>query len=214
MKQLLSLIIAAVVLASVGHVIAASSVDLSVKGSITPAACTPTLSGGGVVDHGKIAFKDLNRTGETQLPVATLRLSVSCTTSTLFAVKSTDNRSGSSSEQNGTTSGFGVGFVNGSVKVGFYLLKMNNSMADGVTHAVIESANGQTWFDAFDNSQMWQPLWMRSFKSSSGGGVAPMPVKDMQTDLIVETRIARSLDLPADQEIPIDGSATLDVVYL
>lgn len=214
MKQLLSLMAAVIALSSVGQSMAASSVDLNVKGSITPAACTPALSGGGVVDHGKIAFKDLKRTGETPLPVATLRLNVSCMASTLFAVKATDNRSGSSAEQGGTTSGFGVGFINGDVKVGFYVLKMNNSMADGATQAVIESANGQTWFDALDDQQMWQPLWMRSFKNSSGGGIAPMPVMDMQTDLMVATRIARSLDLPANQEIPIDGSATLDVVYL
>ena len=213
MKQLLNLMTTVIALASAAQVMAASSVDLNVKGSITPAACTPALSGGGVVDHGKIAFKDLNR-GETPLPVATLRLNVSCTALTLFAVKSTDNRAGSSSEYNGTTSGFGVGFVNGDVKVGFYLLKMNNSMAEGAAQAVIESADGQTWFDALDNNQMWQPLWMRTFKDSSNGGTTPMPVKDMQTDLIVETRIARSLDLPADQEIPIDGSVTLDVVYL
>lgn len=213
MKKLLSLITTMAALTSVGHCVAASKVDVNVKGSITPAACTPALASGGVVDHGKIAFKDLNR-GETKLPAVTLSLAVSCTAPTLFAIKSIDNRAGSSSEESGTTSGFGVGFVNGSIKVGYYHLKMNNSMADGTAQAIIESVDGQKWFDAPDNTQMWQPLWMRSVKRASGSDIAPMPVQDMTTDLVVETRIARSIDLPADQEIPIDGSATLDVVYL
>ena len=129
MKKLLGLIATTAALANVGHCVAASNVDVNVKGSITPAACTPTLTSGGVVDHGKIAFKDLNRNGETKLPVATLSLAVSCAAPTLFAIKSIDNRAGSSAEYNDTPSAFGVGLANGSVKVGFYFLKMNNSMA-------------------------------------------------------------------------------------
>ena len=41
---------------------AASSADLSVTGLITPSACTPSLSDGGIVDHGKLTVKDLKRT--------------------------------------------------------------------------------------------------------------------------------------------------------
>ena len=39
--------------------IAASNTDLSVTGIITPASCTPSLSDGGVVDHGKLTARDL-----------------------------------------------------------------------------------------------------------------------------------------------------------
>ena len=214
MKQLLNLMVAAIALAAVGQAMAASSVDLSVKGSITPAACTPTLSGGGVVDHGKISYSDLNRSRDTKLPSVTMPLTVKCTASTLFAINTSDNRAGSSSEWSGGPSSFGLGFVNGDVKVGFYMLKMNNSKADGVPQAVIESADGATWFDALDNSQMWQPNWMRSFKDSSGGAITPIPVQVMTTDIVVDTTIINKTLLPVSQEIPIDGSATLDVVYL
>ncbi|TFY92634.1 DUF1120 domain-containing protein [Pseudomonas kairouanensis] len=214
MKQLLSLTAAAIAMMSASHSMAASSVDLSVKGSITPAACVPALSGGGVVDHGKISFKDLNRTGETALPEQTLQLAVNCDASTLFAVKVTDNRLGSSGEWNGGPSAFGLGFVNGNVAVGYYSLMMSKSMADGAPQPVIESVDGQVWFDALDDQQAWQPGWMRSFKLASGGNIAPMPVQAMQTDVRVQTMIRDKAGLPASQEIPIDGNATLDVVYL
>lgn len=214
MKQLLNLMVAAIALAAVGQAMAASSVDLSVKGSITPAACTPVLGNGGRVDHGKISFKDLNRTGETKLPVQTLPFSVNCTAPTLFAVKPTDNRAGSSAEWNGASSFFGVGVVNGDVKVGFYSLKMNNSTADAIAQPVIESADGQVWFDALDNTQVWQPGWLRSFKDVGAGAITPQPIQVMATDIVVETSIRDKAFLPANQEIPIDGSATLDVVYL
>lgn len=214
MKQLLSLMTTVIALASVGQAMAASSVDLSVKGSITPAACTPTLSGGGVVDHGKISYSDLNRNGDTNLPTVTMPFTVNCTAPTLFAINTTDNRVGSSSEWSGGPSSFGLGFVNGDVKVGFYMLKMSNSKADGVPHVVIESADGKTWFDALDNTQMWQPNWMRTFKDSSGGTLTPMLLQTMTTDIVVDTTIIDKRFLPVSQEIPIDGSATLDVVYL
>ena len=58
MKHMLSLMTMAIALAGGGQAMAASSVDLSIKGSITPAACTPTLSNGGVVMHGKISYSD------------------------------------------------------------------------------------------------------------------------------------------------------------
>ena len=46
-----NLLIAAL-LASAGHAVAGSSVDMAVKGIVTPSACTPELSNGGVVDLG------------------------------------------------------------------------------------------------------------------------------------------------------------------
>ncbi|WP_256671205.1 DUF1120 domain-containing protein [Pseudomonas gelidaquae] len=49
------LISAALLLAGVSNVMAASSVDLGVVGVITPSACTPILSNNGVVDYGKIS---------------------------------------------------------------------------------------------------------------------------------------------------------------
>jgi type 1 fimbria pilin len=66
MRNTRSLLIG-VLLASAGNAIAASSVDLTVKGSITPSACTPLLSSGGVADFGKISVKDLRPDNPTYL---------------------------------------------------------------------------------------------------------------------------------------------------
>ncbi|ONH55214.1 Protein of unknown function [Pseudomonas cedrina] len=210
-----SIFTAALLLASVSNVLAASSIDLSVTGAITPAACTPALSGGGVVDHGKISFSDLNKAWpyQTQLPVATLALSVNCSAATLFAVKSHDNRAGTVSAGFDVSS-FGLGLVNGDKKVGWYTLKMSNSLADGVPQSVIESVDGKTWFDAPEDLQVWQPDWMRAFSAVIGSNAAPIPVQAMTTDLLIQTTIVDKRELPTGQEVPLDGSATLDIVYL
>lgn len=61
---------------------AASTSDLSVKGSITPSACEPLISGGGVVDFGKMSVGSLNADQFTALPNQSLHLSVRCEGST------------------------------------------------------------------------------------------------------------------------------------
>lgn len=216
MKQLLNVMVAVIAAASVGHAMAASSVDLSVKGSITPAACTPTLSKGGLVDFGKLPIKDMTA-ANNKLPRVTFELSVTCTASTLFAVKSSDNRSGSSADADiggGGVSSFGLGWVNGDTKIGWYTLAMNNAQADGTATPVIESVDGRTWFDVSGTEQAWQPAWMRALRGDAGGDLAPKPMQAMIADVLLDASIRSKRYLPADQEFPIDGSATLDVVYL
>jgi type 1 fimbria pilin len=48
---------------------AASTSDLSVKGSITPSACEPLISGGSVVDFGKISVGSPMPTNSPALPI-------------------------------------------------------------------------------------------------------------------------------------------------
>lgn len=218
MKRLFNVMAVAITLGGVGQVVAASNVDLSVKGSITPAACTPTLSKGGVVDHGKISVSDLNPKPHlgTILPVATLELMLGCAAPTLVAIKSRDNRAGSSPESQhpSMNSNFGLGFVNGDKKVGWYLLKMSHAQSDGVVHSLIESPDGITWFNADPADQVWQPGWLRTVASASGGVALPVSIQNMTANIHIETSILSRVQLPQDQEIPIDGSATLDIVYL
>lgn len=209
-----SIITAALLLAVVGQAVAASSVDLSVTGLITPAACTPALSAGGVVDHGKISRKDLSLGKPTPLPVATLQLSINCAASTLVAIKGRDNRAGTSAEPGTGQPNYGLGLVNGDRKIGWYLLKTANGQADGVDRPVIESSNGTHWSDATHPGLVWQVGGMRALSSSTGGDAAPLPVQVMTLDILVETMIARADSIWLSQEIPLDGSATLEVVYL
>src|SRR5689334_13790709 len=76
--------------------LAASSADLRVTGLITPSACTPSLSGGGIVDHGKVTVKDLKPDQPTALKRGTLYLEVNCDATTPFTLTTIDNREGSS----------------------------------------------------------------------------------------------------------------------
>ena len=212
MRKLLYVTATAFTLGSIGHAWAASSVDLSVKGIVTPAACTPTLSSGGVVDHGKISAQDLKINVPTALPVGTVQLRVECAAATLIAVKSRDNRAGSSGENPIGKPNFGLGLVNGK-KIGWFLLTQTNGQADGASRPLIESNDGLTWSDATHPGLVWQVGNLRAF-AGAGGDTVPQPLQTMTVDVQVETFLLKKQDLPFREEFPIDGSATLDVVYL
>ncbi|OPA93828.1 hypothetical protein BFW86_04550 [Pseudomonas fluorescens] len=212
MQQFHVLTAAVLLLAGASTVFAASSVDLSVTGSITPSACTPELSNGGVVDHGKISLQDLHPYNDKQWPDATLTLSVNCDATALIAVKVMDNRHGTANGSQWTTSTFGLGLTSSGKKIGRYILTMANATADGVARGLIESIDGKTWLDAWDAA--WQPSWMRTVNAGSSQFPAPLPLQTFQTDLVISTWLSGRSNLPVSEETPIDGSATLDIVYL
>ncbi|MFK9005118.1 DUF1120 domain-containing protein [Pseudomonas pergaminensis] len=200
-------LVASLLLAGATQAIAASSVDLAVKGLITPSSCTPTLSNGGAVDYGKLSAKDLNADSKTPLPQQTLQLTVTCDAATLMAIESKDNREGSS-YINGVQY-YGLGLINGSEKLGVMEMKLAPPVADGVAARFIASYDGGTAWHL-------DPYVARDSITSVADmtTVAPIPVQLLSADLQISPTIAPTNQLTLDNEAAIDGSVTLTVRYL
>lgn len=210
MNKRLSLLTTALLLTGASSAFAASSTDLTVTGFITPAACTPSLSGGGIVDHAKIPVKDLNQDRDTRLTDATLQLSVNCNAPAVFALRGIDNRAASAVDP----SMYGLGLINGTQKLGYYDLLFLNAMADGTVTTPLKSGdNGSTWSELATGTS-WMPTDLAGFGGNAGGAWLPLAIEDLTTDLVVHTYIKRASDLDLSNEVPIDGSATLEVKYL
>jgi type 1 fimbria pilin len=187
------------------YALAASSTDLTVTGVITPSACTPTLSSGGIIDHGKLSAKDLNQDKPTTLPWQTLQLTVSCDAATAFRLLPTDNRSGTSDDSND----FGLGLINGDQKLGGYVVRIRTPIADGVAvQPLLSATNGNTWFA----SPFVSPDQLSAF-GAVGGPTTPIAIKDLLADLRVSTQIARADSLDLINEVALDGSATITIAY-
>ncbi|HWT67596.1 MAG TPA: DUF1120 domain-containing protein [Pseudomonas sp.] len=184
---------------------AASSTDLTVTGSITPAACTPTFANGGMIDLGKISAKDLKPTQVTLIGRPTTQMIVTCDAPTTFALQATDNR------PNTTVSGyFGVGLTPAGEKLGHYIPTITNVLADGQAAASIESPDqGATW--GATNSV--RPNRYLSVSATADTNT-PIAAKDVSMDMEIPTWILRSDGLTLNEEITIDGSATLEMKYL
>ncbi|WP_428557000.1 DUF1120 domain-containing protein [Pseudomonas edaphica] len=184
---------------------AASSVDLTVKGLIVPSACTPSLSGGGMIDHGKVSAKDLNPNWGTAIGVHTLSMTVDCDAPIQFALHPIDNRAAS-----GLTTDFGLGFINETQKLGHFSLTWRGMVADGVTVQPIASLDqGKTWAP----EKFWEPNMFMAAASMSDD-TQPLPIQNLSVDLEVLTIINAAANLDLSNEVTIDGSATVEVKYL
>ncbi|MBW1247694.1 DUF1120 domain-containing protein [Pseudomonas tolaasii] len=189
--------------------LAASSVDLSVKGAITPSACTPSLSNGGLVDYGKISAQDLDPTGVTELPRTLFKLAVNCEGSSLFALDAQDNRS--------SIAGPAISFVLGRISptnwIATYFLTMENVVTDDPSAYPIYSLdNGSTWI--YNSERQVPANTLSAFGNQTSGTRAPVPLTDVALDLIVQPYIFPKSQIPAGETIPLDGSATFELRYL
>ena len=205
MKVRLAALAASVLLLNSANTFAASSVDLTVKGLIVPSACTPSLSGRGVIDHGKISAKDLNSDRITVIGNHSLSMAVNCDAPILFALHSIDNRTGS-----GLATDYGLGFINDTQKLGRYSLTLRNPVTgDGTVVQTIGSYDLKTWYQ----EKFWDPGMYMSV-AAMDDDTQPVPVQDLNVDLEVQTIINRADGLDLSNEVNIDGSATLEVKYL
>ena len=202
--RLTTLAVSALLLSS-ANAFAASSVDLTVKGLIVPSACTPSLSGGGMIDHGKVSAKDLNPDRGTAIGVHTLSMTVDCDAPIQFALHPIDNRAAS-----GLTTDFGLGFINETQKLGHFSITWRGMVADGVTVQPIASMDqGKTWY----SEKFWEPS-MYMAAASMSDDTQPLPIQNLSVDLEVLTIINAAASLDLSNEVTIDGSATVEVKYL
>ena len=186
------------------HALAASTADLTVTGSITPIACTPSFSSGGIVDIGKKSSGDLNQTSNTLIDTTPIQLTMACDGKTLFTLKSIDNNDGTA-----FGSGFGVGLDPDSNPLGQFTITVKTATADTVpVQAVGSTDNGNTW--AAQNTLTKDTL---SSVAATGTPGTRIEVQNLAMALEIDTYIARADSLNLTTEVAIDGSATIEVGY-
>lgn len=201
----------------------ANSVEVKVTGTITPAACTPTLSGGGTVAYGRISPSLLSDTAYTDLPDHTIPFSITCDLPTKVGLTFVDNRSGSTVSGiidnliggfSGNAHNFGLGTVN-TKNVGGYAMRFGQSYtADGVAVRAVTSIDSGTTWRGSNASDLGNKgaTYILSWSDTNGG--APIAFKDLAGDLVVKTRLNKKADLDLSDDVDLDGSATIELVYM
>ncbi|WP_339417697.1 MULTISPECIES: DUF1120 domain-containing protein [unclassified Pseudomonas] len=187
---------------------AASNTDLNVTGAITPSSCTPMLSNGGVIDHGKMTARDLQPTKPTQLDPAEMRLEVQCEGETFFTLSTVDNRAGSSAIN---PAHHGLGTTPEDQKLGSVAFSLFDPVADGNAVNVIISRNGGA---SWSLSPYLGHKALTSFAAVGAPPHTPIALKKLSVRFRAFTIIVQSTDLTLLDEVPIDGQATLQLKYL
>ena len=187
---------------------AASAVDLTVTGRVTPDACHVELSHDGTVDHGRIASHSLNADEFTVLPVQTLGLRVQCARPMLFALVGIDERADSSSAPD-YFYGLGRNSHVPEERLGSVALASRNAVGDAQAMQVLASRdNGESW------SQEPNAYPRAYMAFAPAGDRQPDFISQLIVQLQVSTAINFSRYLTLDQEVPLDGAIVLDLRYL
>lgn len=186
---------------------AASSTDLSVTGFITPGACAPTLSNGGIVSHGKVTVRDLDPALPTRLTTGEMQLLVHCAGTTYFSLTTLDNRAGTSAIN---PAFHGLGEVNDAEKLGSVAFGLFEPLADGRSvQTILSRDGGATWAV----STYLGHAGLTAFAAPGGPPHTPVAIRDLSARLRAFTIIAPAAGLTVLDELPIDGHATLQLKY-
>jgi len=195
---------------------AASTVDLAVTGLITPMACTPLLSSGGLVDFGKISRNDLNLTNGTRLPHKYLTLTVSCNAPGRFALRMRDNRDGTAHVNSEIF--YGLGLDTSGNKIGVYSVSFDpkQTVVDdlAVVYGTESTTGGLAWRTANLNPIDIGSRSLLGFTDVAGSTAGPSAIQTLTSTLKLEATLNARQNLDLSVETPMDGSATLEVVYL
>ncbi|WP_166360007.1 DUF1120 domain-containing protein [Pseudomonas akapageensis] len=197
---------------------AASTTDISVTGTITPAACTPTIAGGGNFDLGNISAADLKQDEET-IRRKRSSFSVACEGPVRFALKTTDEKLGTATDSADPEFDFGLG-MNGAEKIGRYNLVLSENIVDGVADRVfiVSSDDGLTWQSG--GSTLVQEVFNyqvgnRIIGLTTGSVIdGPSAITNLSANIHLDVRIAPAKELTLTDDVQIDGASVIEVKYL
>ncbi|MCL6703642.1 DUF1120 domain-containing protein [Pseudomonas sp. T1.Ur] len=215
MKKLI-VVCALLILSISQHTVAASNVDLRVSGLIVPTACTPLMPGGGLIDYGTISRQDLNVDRRTRLPVKHLQVNVTCHGPSRFALRMSDNRDGSALVNSEIY--YGLGFDRQGTPLGVYSMVFDPKRTQVDNAAPIYGTESTTAGLAWRTANL-NPIYIGArsylgFTDSEGSTTGPTPIQTLSTTVDIEAVINATQNLDLNTDTRLDGSATLEVVYL
>ena len=226
--------LAALLVAAGINTAAAESVQVKVIGTIIPAACTPTVADGGIVNYGNIKANDLPADSYAQLEERHLEFGIDCDAPARVAIHAINDRPGSlagaaeSANGNGQSpvplfsaqpslvgvSGLGL---DGTHQIGGYSLNISAGTvtADGVLVDSIENDTNNatgTW----TTSMLGSPISTtpRSISWAEAGTMTPVAFTTLRGLMAVQAYINRASELDLSHAVQLDGQTTLEVVYL
>lgn len=204
--------------------LSANSTELRVTGSITPSSCSISMSANtfdlGALDAGKLTEPNRNPLPRT----APSTMTIQCIAPTQVAFKTHDNRRASIPPSlPSKVFYYGLGFDSQNAPIGSYeLVVLTPSIrVDGqegnIKWSTTDGANwGVNSVNGLDNLSPYSEIneiYSLDFASNQNH-LPPTPASTMSMDISVEAYIEAMHTLDTSQAIAIDGSATIELIYL
>ncbi|MCM7512005.1 DUF1120 domain-containing protein [Enterobacter hormaechei] len=196
---------------------------LKVHGTLTNAACSPSIGNGGVIDYGFIRLGDLSATENNKIGMKQVPVTITCTAPTKVGFTILDNRADSNAQlpldiggnqnQSAKYYTYGVGTTTEGVKIGNYGMWMTDVTADGNT--VDPVSNNHDW-----EASKWHKTGIPrsdAFTTTSfaaTGTEAPIAITTANFNFVTNLTIRDTAALAITDDTPLDGQATMTLVYL
>lgn len=218
MKKIVGLTLGIACLAAAVSAHASTSAELIVRGTIKPAACNLSMSGGGIINYDDILSGQLSPTAFNPLEEKTTPLTVSCgTTSAKFGLKFVDLQPASkvpgilSALGSGytETQNYGLGLVSGR-KTGGYAVTLKDLRSSTTTLYPIMRVGTSAWQSS--DGRVAQSPSQYSWRNSST--LTPASITQLSGTIAVRAVINKGQDLDLSRDTTLDGRATLELSYL
>ena len=193
-----------------------STTELALQWQILPAACTPQLSQGGLVSYGNIAAQSLSSDKRTRLPTRQLNLSITCDSPARYALRMHDNRDGSAMVD--SLIFYGLGRDAAQNRVGLYEVQFDpqHISADHLPGVYLtQSTGGGTWWSSSGSeAKSIATTTVLGFTDETNTTKGPVAIRNLSTTINIMPVIAPTSELDNRQDIRLDGSGTLEIIYL
>ncbi|MHA7845304.1 DUF1120 domain-containing protein [Serratia sp. D1N4] len=232
LNHLQKTVCALAVLATTSLPALAESIDVRVIGTISPAACAPTLSGGGTIDYGTIKTSTLATDAFTLLPEKQLDFAINCDAPAKVAITAHSQRGASAVNADGLLVemgghsglfGFAANFgvvglgLDGAKGIGGYSVRLaaGTMNADGVAvDSIMANGNTTSWEAAPSGALFNTPTSLRYASWATKGTTTPIAFTTLAGKLGVQAYINKTSELDLTKPVVLDGLTTLELVYL
>lgn len=175
---------------------------------IVPAACDATFANNGVVDYGQIPASQVKYGQRNTLAVKHLHLQIHCRGNARLALQAVDNRSAHNDADSPLH--FGLSPIGSKGGLGSYTLEITSLRADGEAAINLASDNqGKSWHRPGRHLGTSHLLGF-----TTGNGVTPGSYQVIDGELQVTTTLNKREDIDPDGDMLLDGSTTLELLYL
>lgn len=195
---------------------AVPTAELKVQGNIQVPSCTITPPDDGVYDLGKLSPSLIAANTTTALPEMTKTWTVACDSQTYLSVTAVDNRVVTASQASPANQMyFGLGNINGTGKIGYYMASIRNGIVDGVASSVYYAQAGSTTLTASATPPTGYYFNDNIRYGWSGTNATPIAGRVFTADIRIYPVLASaaSMNGPVTDGSKIDGSMTLNFAY-
>lgn len=199
------------------HMAHAENVTLTISGVIQPRPCTMDIANGGAFAFGNVSTDRLAPPGATTGGAKGSPYTVNCPGGARIALKIADNREGTESVQGGTptTNHFGVGTDSSRNKIGYNIYELaGHPLVNGDTGIHLSTRDGGRSWAPISTPVVLDHLPEASVSFAASGDNLPATVEIVTGNINVGLTVGDQSGLDLSQEVDVDGSATLELVYL